>query len=60
MEHFTKFHLDLRIPRYINSPKVSCLGMNPGIGWNLDLKESYLPEYSKSEAKTFAHGTLGI
>ena len=60
MEHIAKFHLDLRISRYRNSPKVSCLGMNHGIGWNPHLKESYLPEDSESKAKTFTLVTSGI
>ena len=48
-----KFHLDLRIEIYSNSLEVSCLGMNPGRGWNPDLEESYLPEYSESKAEMF-------
>ena len=42
LEHLQKFHFDLRIPRYSNSPQVSYLGMNPGRGWNPNLEESYL------------------
>ena len=53
LENLHKFHLDPFIPIYINSPQVSCLGMNPGRGWNPDLEETYLLEYSKSEAKMF-------
>ena len=34
--------------------------MNPGRGWKLDLVESYLPEYSESEAETFTKGTSGM
>ena len=34
--------------------------MNPGRGWNPDLEESYLPEYSKSEAEIFTQGTSKI
>ena len=60
LKHLEKFHLDLSSPRYSNSPKVSCLGMNLGIGWNPDLEESYFPEYSESEAETFTQGTSGI
>ena len=51
MEHLVKFHLDLRSQRYSNYPKVSCLGMNLGRGWNPDLEESYLPKYSEYEAE---------
>ena len=40
-------HLDLCSRRYNNSPQVSCLGMNPGRGWNPNLEESYLLEYSE-------------
>ena len=36
---------------HVNSPQVSCLGMNPGRGWNPNLEESYLLEYSESELK---------
>ena len=60
LENLVKFNLDLRSPRYSNSPKVSCLGMNPAIGWNPDLEESYLPEYIEYKDETFTHGTLGI
>ena len=56
LEHLAKFNLDLHIPRYRNSPKVSCLRMNLGRGWNPDLEESYLPEYSESEAEMFTKG----
>ena len=31
--------------------------MNPGRGWNPDLEETYLPEYSESKAEIFTHGT---
>ena len=34
--------------------------MNPGRGWNTNLEESYLPEYSESEAETFTRCTLGM
>ena len=34
--------------------------MNLGIGWNPDLEESYLPEYSKVEAATFTQSYAGI
>ena len=34
--------------------------MNPGRGWNPDLEESYIPEYSESEDETFTKGTSGI
>ena len=34
--------------------------MNLRRGWNLDLEESYLPEYTKSEDAIFTHGTSGI
>ena len=57
LEHLTKFHLDLRRPRYKNYPYVFCLGMNPGRGWNPDLEETYLPEYSEYEAETFTQCT---
>ena len=57
LEHLEKFNLDLHGLRYSNSPKVSCLGMNPGIGWNPNLEESYLPEYREYEAENFTHGT---
>ena len=60
LEHIHKFHLDLCSPRYSNSPQVSCLWMNPGRGWNHDLEETYLPEYSEYKAKTFTQCTLGI
>ena len=56
----SKFHLDLFIPRYSNSPQVSCLGMNPRGGWNPDLEETYLPQYSEFEAEMFTHGTSGF
>ena len=32
LEHLQEFYLDLGIPRYCNSPQVSCLGMNSGWG----------------------------
>ena len=50
LEHIHKFNLDLSSPRYSNSPHVSCLGMNPGGGWNPNLEGSYLLGYSESEA----------
>ena len=34
--------------------------MNSGRGWNPELEESYLPDYSESEAETFTHGTWGF
>ena len=34
--------------------------MNPGRGWNHDLEELYLPEYSEYEAEMFTQGSLGI
>ena len=34
--------------------------MSPERGWNHDQEETYLPEYSESEAKTFAQGTSGF
>ena len=34
--------------------------MNPGRGWNPDLEESYLPEYSEYDAESFTWGTSGI
>ena len=34
--------------------------MNPRRGWNPDLEESYLPEYSESEAESLTHSTFGI
>ena len=52
--------MDLCSARYNNSPQVSYLGMNPGRGWNPELEESYLPEYSEYEAKNFKKCTLGI
>ena len=55
-----KFHLDLPILRYSNSPYVTCLRMNPGRGCNPNLEESYLLEYNDSEAETFTQCTLGI
>ena len=51
LKHLHKFHLDLCSPIYSNSPQVSCLGMNPGRGWNSNLEGSYLVDYSKSEAE---------
>ena len=60
VEHLAKFHLDLCIPRYSNYTKVFYLGMNARRGWNPDLEESYLPEYSEFEAETFTQGTSRI
>ena len=60
LEHLHKFHLNLCIPRYSNSPKVSYLGMNPGRGWNPNLEESYLLEYREHEAETWIHCTSGF
>ena len=57
---FLKSHLDLRSPRYSNSPQVSCLGRNPRRGWNPNLEESSLLEYSESEVKTWTPCTSGI
>ena len=34
--------------------------MSPGRDWNPDLEETYLPEYSESEAEIFTHGTSGF
>ena len=34
--------------------------MNLRRGWNPNLVESYLPEYSEDEAKNFTRGTSGI
>ena len=34
--------------------------MNPRRGWNPDLKETYLPEYSESKAEIFTYGTSGF
>ena len=34
--------------------------MNPGRGWNPDLEETYLPEYSESKDETFTKGTSGF
>ena len=34
--------------------------MNPGRGWNPNLEESYLLEYSESEAETWIQCTSGI
>ena len=53
LECLENFHLDLRIPRYSNYPQLSCLGMNPGRGWNPDLEESYLLENREYEAETW-------
>ena len=60
LEHLEKFQLDLRSLRYSNSPQVSCLGRNPGRGWNPNLEESYLLEYRESEAETWTQCTSGI
>ena len=57
LEHIHKFNLDLFIPRYSNSPQVSCLWMNSGRGWNSNLEGSYLPEYSESEVKVLIQCT---
>ena len=51
LENLHKFHLDLVSQGYSYSPQVSCLEMNPGRGWNPDLEESYLLEYSEYEAE---------
>ena len=34
--------------------------MNRGTGWNPNLEESHLPEYSESEAEIFTQGTSGF
>ena len=34
--------------------------MNPGRGWNLNLEESYIPEYSESKSIIFTQGTSGF
>ena len=34
--------------------------MNPRIGWNPDLEESYLPEYREYEVETLSQITSGI
>ena len=34
--------------------------MNPGRGWNPNLEESYLLEYSESEDETWRQCTLGF
>ena len=34
--------------------------MNPGWGWNPNLEESYIPEYSESKAEMFTQGTSGF
>ena len=34
--------------------------MNPGKSWNPDLRETYLLEYSESEAEIFTQGTSGF
>ena len=34
--------------------------MNLGRGWNPDLEESYLPEYSEYEVEYFTQGTVEI
>ena len=60
LEHLQKFHLDLFSPRYSNSPQVSCLGMNPGRGWNPNLEGSYRQEYSESEVKFWIVCTSGF
>ena len=52
LEHLHKFNLNLCIPRYSNSPQVSGLGMNRGRGWNPNLDELHLLEYSESKGKT--------
>ena len=58
LKHLVKFHLDLHSMRYINSPKVSCLGMNPRICWKHDLEESYLLEYSESKVGMFTQCSI--
>ena len=60
LEHLEKFHLDLHNPGYSNYPQVSYLGMNRGRGWNPNLEETYLPEYSESEVAIFTQGTSGF
>ena len=51
LENLQEFNLYLCIPIYSNFPQVSYLGMNPRRGWNPNLEESYLPEYSEYEAE---------
>ena len=34
--------------------------MNPGRGWNPNLEESYLQEYSEYEDEIFTHGASGF
>ena len=60
LKHLQKFHLDLCSLRYNNSPHVSCLGMNPGRGWNPNVEGSYLLEYSESEAEIWTKCKLGF
>ena len=60
MEHLQEFHLDIFIPRYCNSPQVSCLGMNSGRVWNPNFERTYLLEQSESEAKTWPRCTSEI
>ena len=36
---------------------MSCLGRNPGRGWNPNLEESYILEYSESKAKNWTQCT---
>ena len=47
-------------PRYSNSPHVSCLGMNPGRGYNPNLEGSYLPKYSEYEADVWTQDKYGF
>ena len=60
LKNLAKFHLDLRSPKYRNSPSVTYLRINSGRGQNPILEESYLLEYSESEAETFKQCSLGI
>ena len=60
LEYLEKFHLDLFSQRFINSAQVSCLGMNPGRGWNPNLEGSYLLECSEYEAENWIQHTSGF
>ena len=60
LENLAKFNLDLCSLRYCNYPYVSCLGMNPRRRWNPNLEESYLVEYSESEAEYWIQHTSRI
>ena len=60
LEHLPKIHSDLFIPRYSDSPQVSCLWMNFGREWNPNLKGSYLLEYRKYEVEFWAQCKSGF